>query len=99
VAITGQVPQARSARARSRTDVFSVTAQVVKPNYLVMDVNDIPRIGRSVFIAQSGRPGRCSSTSEEHPARDHAPISQRSPSPWLSSMKHADDVALNKSWG
>ena len=59
VAITGQVPQAMIGKgAFQETDVFSVTAQIVKHNYLVMDVNDIPRIVKEAFyIAQSGRPG------------------------------------------
>lgn len=59
VAITGQVPQSMIGKgAFQETDVFSVTAQVVKHNYLVTDVNDIPRIVKEAFyIAQSGRPG------------------------------------------
>src|SRR6201991_4624966 len=59
VAITGQVPQAMIGKgAFQETDVFSVTAQIVKHNYLVMDVNDIPRIVKEAFyIAQTGRPG------------------------------------------
>src|SRR3954463_8619814 len=59
VAITGQVPQHMIGKgAFQETDVFSVTAQVVKHNYLVTDVNDIPRIVKEAFyIAQSGRPG------------------------------------------
>ncbi|MDB6149810.1 MAG: ilvB, partial [Chthoniobacter sp.] len=59
VAITGQVPQAMIGKgAFQETDVFSVTAQVVKHNYLVMDINDIPRIVKEAFhIAQTGRPG------------------------------------------
>ena len=59
VAITGQVPQHMIGKgAFQETDVFSVTAQVVKHNYLVMNVNDIPRIVKEAFhIAQTGRPG------------------------------------------
>jgi acetolactate synthase-1/2/3 large subunit len=59
VAITGQVPQHMIGKgAFQETDVFSVTAQVVKHNYLVMDVNDLPRIVKEAFhIAQTGRPG------------------------------------------
>ena len=64
VAITGQVPQAMIGKgAFQETDVFSVTAQIVKHNYLVTDINDIARIVKEAFhIAQTGRPGRCSST-------------------------------------
>src|SRR4051812_7317884 len=59
VEITGQVPQAMIGKgAFQETDVFSVTAQIVKHNYLVTDVNDIPRIVKEAFhIAQTGRPG------------------------------------------
>src|SRR4028119_1457854 len=59
VAITGQVPQAMIGRgAFQETDVFGMTLPVVKHNYLVMDVNDIPRIVKEAFhIAQTGRPG------------------------------------------
>ncbi len=59
VAITGQVPQAMIGKgAFQETDVFSVTAQIVKHNYLVTDINDLPRIVKEAFhIAQTGRPG------------------------------------------
>jgi len=59
VAITGQVPQAMIGKgAFQETDVFGMTLPVVKHNYLVMDINDIPRIVKEAFyIAQSGRPG------------------------------------------
>src|SRR5476651_239413 len=59
VAITGQVPQWLIGKgAFQETDVFGMTLPVVKHNYLVMDINDIPRIVKEAFyIAQSGRPG------------------------------------------
>src|SRR5215207_1195024 len=59
VAITGQVPTHMIGKgAFQETDVFSVTAQIVKHNYLVTDVNEIPRIVKEAFyIATSGRPG------------------------------------------
>jgi acetolactate synthase-1/2/3 large subunit len=59
VAITGQVPQSMIGKgAFQETDVFGMTLPVVKHNYLVMDINDIPRIVKEAFyIAQSGRPG------------------------------------------
>ena len=38
--------------------MFGMTLPVVKHNYLVMDINDIPRIVKEAFyIAQTGRPG------------------------------------------
>src|SRR6266853_4789852 len=44
IAITGQVPQAMIGKgAFQETDVFSVTAQIVKHNYLVTDINDLAR--------------------------------------------------------
>ena len=44
--------------AFQETDFFGMTLPVVKHNYLVLDVNDIPRIVKEAFhIAHSGRPG------------------------------------------
>lgn len=59
VAITGQVPQQMIGRgAFQETDVFGMTLPVVKHNYLVWDIADIPRVVKEAFhIAQSGRPG------------------------------------------
>ncbi len=59
VAITGQVPQHMIGKgAFQETDVFGVTAPIVKHNYLVTDINDLPRIVKEAFyIAQTGRPG------------------------------------------
>ncbi|MES2571345.1 MAG: biosynthetic-type acetolactate synthase large subunit [Verrucomicrobiota bacterium] len=100
VAITGQVPQAMIGKgAFQETDVFSVTAQVVKHNYLVMDVNDIPRIVKEAFyIAQSGRPGpvlidipkniQLAMTQPIFPTE----VNLRGYNP----VKQADDVALNE---
>jgi acetolactate synthase I/II/III large subunit len=59
VAITGQVPQEMIGRgAFQETDVFGMTLPVVKHSYLIMDIQDIPRVVKEAFyIAQSGRPG------------------------------------------
>jgi acetolactate synthase-1/2/3 large subunit len=59
VAITGQVPQWLIGKGGfQETDVFGMTLPVVKHNYLVLDINDIPRIVKEAFhIAQTGRPG------------------------------------------
>ena len=59
VAITGQVARPMIGKgAFQETDVFGMTLPVVKHNYLVMDVDDIPRIVKEAFyIAQTGRPG------------------------------------------
>lgn len=59
VAITAQVPRAMIGRgAFQETDIFGMTAPVVKHSYLITDPNDIPRIIKEAFyIAASGRPG------------------------------------------
>jgi acetolactate synthase-1/2/3 large subunit len=59
VAITGQVARPMIGKgAFQETDVFGMTLPVVKHNYLVMDVADIPRIVKEAFyIASTGRPG------------------------------------------
>jgi acetolactate synthase-1/2/3 large subunit len=59
IAITGQVARNMIGKsAFQETDVFGMTLPVVKHNYLVMDVNDIPRVVKEAFhIATSGRPG------------------------------------------
>jgi acetolactate synthase-1/2/3 large subunit len=59
VCITGQVPQHMIGRgAFQETDVYGLTMPVVKHNYLVSDVKDIPRIIKEAFhIATTGRPG------------------------------------------
>ena len=59
IAITGQVPRPMIGKgAFQETDVFGMTLPVVKHNYLIMDVADIPRIVKEAFhIARTGRPG------------------------------------------
>ena len=59
VAITGQVARPMIGKgAFQETDVFGMTLPVVKHNYLIMDVADIPRIVKEAFhIARTGRPG------------------------------------------
>ncbi|MDE1170578.1 MAG: biosynthetic-type acetolactate synthase large subunit [Verrucomicrobium sp.] len=59
VAITGQVKRDMIGKgAFQETDVFGMTLPIVKHNYLVMDVHDIPRVVKEAFhIASTGRPG------------------------------------------
>lgn len=59
VAITAQVMTGLIGRgAFQETDVFGMTAPIVKHSYLVTDPNDIPRIVKEAFyIARTGRPG------------------------------------------
>lgn len=59
VAITGNVPQTLiGTDAFQEADVYGITGPVTKHNYLVKNVNDIPRVVREAFyIASTGRPG------------------------------------------
>jgi acetolactate synthase-1/2/3 large subunit len=100
VAITGQVPRHMIGKgAFQETDVFSVTAQIVKHNFLVMDVNDLARVVKEAFhIAQTGRPGpvlidipkdiQIATTQPIFPSE----VNLRGYHP----MQHADDDALNE---
>ncbi|KAI3759487.1 hypothetical protein L6452_07351 [Arctium lappa] len=59
IAITGQVPRRMiGTDAFQETPIVEVTRSITKHNYLVLDVEDIPRIVREAFfLASSGRPG------------------------------------------
>uniref|UniRef100_A0ACD5VHV4 Uncharacterized protein n=1 Tax=Avena sativa TaxID=4498 RepID=A0ACD5VHV4_AVESA len=59
VAITGQVPRGMMGTdAFQETSVLEVTRSICKHNYLVLHVEDIPRvIQEAFFLALSGRPG------------------------------------------
>ena len=59
VCITGQVPtHLIGTDAFQEADVTGITRSCTKHNYLVKDVNDIPRILHEAFhVARSGRPG------------------------------------------
>ncbi|MDA1273427.1 MAG: thiamine pyrophosphate-binding protein [Verrucomicrobia bacterium] len=59
VAVTGQVPQHMIGKGGfQETDFFGMTLPVVKHNYLVTSIHELPRIVKEAFhIAQSGRPG------------------------------------------
>lgn len=59
VAITAQVMRSLIGRgAFQETDVFGMTAPIVKHSYLVTEPEDLPRIMKEAFyIASSGRPG------------------------------------------
>ncbi|KAJ6672236.1 ACETOLACTATE SYNTHASE [Salix viminalis] len=59
VAITGQVPRRMiGTDAFQETPIVEVTRSITKHNYLVLDVDDIPRIVREAFfLATSSRPG------------------------------------------
>lgn len=59
IAITGQVPRRMiGTDAFQETPIVEVTRSITKHNYLVLDVEDIPRIVKEAFfLASSGRPG------------------------------------------
>ncbi|XP_065873017.1 acetolactate synthase 1, chloroplastic [Euphorbia lathyris] len=59
VAITGQVPRRMiGTDAFQETPIVEVTRSITKHNYLVLDIEDIPRIvSEAFFLASSGRPG------------------------------------------
>ncbi len=59
VAITGQVhSKLIGSDAFQEADTFGITRSCTKHNYLIKDLNDLPRIIHEAFyIAQSGRPG------------------------------------------
>lgn len=59
VAITGQVATSMvGTDAFQEVDIFGITMPITKHNYLVQDVEDLPRIVHEAFhIARTGRPG------------------------------------------
>jgi acetolactate synthase-1/2/3 large subunit len=59
VAITGQVPTHMIGNdAFQEADITGITRPITKHNYLVRDVNELPRIIREAFhIASTGKPG------------------------------------------
>jgi len=59
VAITGNVGTALLGKdSFQETDIFGITIPVTKHNYIVKDINDLPRIMAEAFlVAKSDRPG------------------------------------------
>ncbi len=59
VAVTGNVPTSLiGTDGFQEADVYGITGPVTKHNYLVKDVNDLPRVINEAFhIAATGRPG------------------------------------------
>lgn len=59
VAITGQVAVSLIGRdSFQEADVVGITTPITKHNYLVKDVNELPRVMKEAFyIARTGRPG------------------------------------------
>src|SRR5438067_993993 len=100
VAVTGQVPQHMIGKgAFQETDVFGMTLPVVKHNYLVLDINDIPRVVKEAFyIAQTGRPGPVLIDIPKNiQLAETQPIFPREVNlRGYQPVKQADDVALNE---
>jgi acetolactate synthase I/II/III large subunit len=103
VAITGQVARAMIGKsAFQETDFFGMTLPVVKHNYLVMDVNDIPRIVKESFhIATSGRPGPISiDVPKDVQAERTQPVfPDKVHLRGMAEPPRADDVALHEILG
>ena len=59
VAFTGQVPRSMiGTDAFQEIDITGITSPITKHNYLVQDVEDLPRIiAEAFYIARTGRPG------------------------------------------
>ncbi|XP_076889729.1 acetolactate synthase 1, chloroplastic-like [Bidens hawaiensis] len=59
IAITGQVPRRMiGTDAFQETPIVEITRSITKHSYLILDVDDIPRIVHEAFyLATSGRPG------------------------------------------
>jgi acetolactate synthase-1/2/3 large subunit len=59
VALTGQVSSALIGRdAFQETDITGITMPITKHNYLVKNIDDLPRVFKEAFhIASTGRPG------------------------------------------
>ncbi len=59
VAVTGQVPTSAIGNdAFQEADITGITRPITKHNYLVKNVDDLPRVMKEAFhIASSGRPG------------------------------------------
>ncbi len=106
VAITGQVKSEFIGKmAFQETDFFGMTLPIVKHSYLVMDVNEIPRIMKEAFhLARSGRPGPDRHRHPEGRPAGEVPagVSRRRPSSATrtSAQEHrADDETLKQGAG
>ena len=80
--------------------MFSVTAQIVKHNYLVTDINDLARIVKEAFFICADRsPRACSDRySQEHPdGRDAARFSRpRVKLRGYNPIRDAEDVDIHE---
>jgi acetolactate synthase I/II/III large subunit len=102
IAITGQVKKEFIGKmAFQETDFFGMTLPVVKHSYLVMDVNEIPRIMKEAFhLARSGRPGPIvidiPKDIQQMKFTPVYPAENEFRNPYISQEHRADDETLKK---
>jgi acetolactate synthase I/II/III large subunit len=102
VAITGQVKKEFIGKmAFQETDFFGMTLPVVKHSYLVMDVDELPRIMKEAFhLARSGRPGPIvidiPKDIQQAKFQPVFPAAVDFRNPWVSEEHRADDESLRK---
>jgi len=102
VAITGQVMTRFIGKmAFQETDFFGMTLPVVKHSYLVMNVNELPRIMKEAFtLARSGRPGPIvvdiPKDVQQARFRPVFPDSVEFRNPYVSGVERADDETLRR---
>jgi len=102
VAITGQVMSKFIGKmAFQETDFFGMTLPVVKHSYLVMNVNELPRIMKEAFcLARSGRPGPIvvdiPKDVQQARFKPVFPASVEFRNPYVSGVERADDEALRR---
>jgi acetolactate synthase-1/2/3 large subunit len=103
IAITGQVARPMIGKgAFQETDVYGMTVPIVKHSYLVMDVNDIPRVVKEAFkIATTGRPGPVwiDVPKDVQASMTHPIFPDEVELPGLIENEKADDLALNEVLG
>ncbi|HEY4990260.1 MAG TPA: biosynthetic-type acetolactate synthase large subunit [Opitutaceae bacterium] len=102
VAITGQVKKEFIGKmAFQETDFFGMTLPIVKHSYLVMDVQELPRIMKEAFhLARSGRPGPIvidiPKDIQQAKFQPVFPAESEFRNPLLSEEHRADDESLRK---
>src|ERR1700689_2810174 len=102
VAITGQVKKEFIGKmAFQETDFFGMTLPIVKHSYLVMDVNEIPRIFKEAFhLARSGRPGPIvidiPKDVQQAKFKPEFPAATEFRNPFISQEHRASDETLRK---
>jgi acetolactate synthase I/II/III large subunit len=102
VAITGQVKKAFIGKmAFQETDFYGMTLPIVKHSYLVMDVNEIPRIFKEAFhLARSGRPGPIvidiPKDVQQAKFKPEYPAATEFRNPYISQEHRASDETLMK---